>query len=456
MAEDGVEGAHAAGVGAREGGAPEGGIRADGLPTGGAPTDGARADGALEDGLVDREVPAGDAGRRTPTTTATVAAATAGAAGAAAARPRPTVYDVAERAGVSIATVSRVLRRPDAVRPETGDRVREAVAELGYVASAAARGLAGRRTGVLGFLLPAVNAKGVDGPEPEPATAPLDATPIVDDRMPASTGTGAVSLYYDEVVRGAEDAAWRRGFALLAAAGPGSSREVLLDEIAGRVDGLVVLAASIPDDLLARIARTVPVVIVADASDEHGFDRVAVANAAGMSALVGVVLAGGRVSRIAYVSGPADSPDERDRRAGFDAAVAEAPGVEVVVRAGDFGEARGRQIAADLVAEERARPGSLPDAIVCSNDQAALGVLAVLHAAGVDVPGRVLVTGFDGVDAGRFSLPRLTTVRQPMEELGRIAVRTLAERIADPGRARRTLVLPVEIVLRESCPPVEG
>jgi len=411
----------------------------------------------------------------------------------------PTVYDVAAHAGVSIATVSRVLRRPDDVRPETRARVLDSVRSLGYVPSGAARGLAGRRHGVLGLFLPGHD--GIDLPEPDwERVADASRIPLIDDREgrptpPAPTGTGTrtgvgtgtdaprtasnpANLYFDEVLRGAEVESWRRGFALMVAAGRGSSREVMLNDIAGRVDGLAVLAQTVPDDLLAHVSRRIPVVVLADSRPGDELDHVSVDNAAGMRALTEFVLGraagepgaagepddgrepGGTRSRVAdlvYVAGPGDSPDEADRHRGFDQAVAAATAaatrqghgpVRVRVERGDFSREGGRRAGEALVASS----DPLPQAVVCANDQSALGVLDAFVAHGVDVPGRVAVTGFDGIEAGRFSTPRLTTVRQPMNDLGRVAVRTIVTRLTDPTAPPQRVTLPVEVLLRESCP----
>jgi len=402
----------------------------------------------------------------------------------------PTVYDVAAHAGVSIATVSRVLRRPDDVRPETRARVLDSVRSLGYVPSGAARGLAGRRHGVLGLFLPGHD--GIDLPEPDwERVADASRIPLIDDREgrptpPAPTGThtgtgtdaaidaprtasNPANLYFDEVLRGAEVESWRRGFALMVAAGRGSSREVMLNDIAGRVDGLAVLAQTVPDDLLAHVSRRIPVVVLADSRPGDELDHVSVDNAAGMRALTEFVLgraaggarepgdARGPVADLVYVAGPGDSPDEADRHRGFDQAVAAATAaatrqghgpVRVRVERGDFSREGGRRAGEALVASS----APLPQAVVCANDQSALGVLDAFVAHGVDVPGRVAVTGFDGIEAGRFSTPRLTTVRQPMNDLGRVAVRTIVTRLTDPTAPPQRVTLPVEVLLRESCP----
>ena len=375
----------------------------------------------------------------------------------------PTVYDVAAHAAVSIATVSRVLRRPDDVRPETRTRVLDSVRALGYVPSGAARGLAGRRHGVLGLFLPGHDA--IDEPEPDWAVlTDSSRIPLLDDREarvagPVATGghwSNPANLYFDEVLRGAEVESWRRGFALMVAAGRGSSRDVMVNDIAGRVDGLAVLARTVPDELLAHVSRRIPVVVLADSRPGDDLDHVSVDNVAGMRALTEFVLERHGVRDVAYVAGPADSPDEADRHRGFDEAVGAAGArdagggapVRVRVEPGDFSRDGGRRAGEALLTSGE----ELPRAVVCANDQTALGVLDVLGRAGVDVPGRVLVAGFDGIEAGRFSTPRLTTVRQPMGELGRVAVRSIVERLADPGRPPQRVTLPVEVLLRESCP----
>lgn len=366
----------------------------------------------------------------------------------------PTVYDVARSAGVSIATVSRVLSGADPVRPATRDRVMGAVRELGYVPSGSARGLAARSTGAVGLLLPGHDLL-------EEPVRPVDDGPhaptFVDEtsaagRRAAVSGGASRERYYDAVLRGAETEAWRSGRALMVAAGRGASRDVVAHDVAGRVDGLVVVASTVSEDLLGHVARRVPVVVLAD-SHPHGIaDRVVADNEGGIRALVEHACRVHGVRSAVHVQGPDDSPDDAERRRGVAGALA-AAGVRDVRRLpGDFGSASGRAAASALLAA-----GPLPDLVVCSNDQMALGVLEVFAERGVRVPGDVLVTGFDGIEASAVSTPPLTTVRQPMERLGAVAVRLLLERLgerdAERGAGARSVVLPVEVVLRESCPP---
>jgi len=350
----------------------------------------------------------------------------------------PTVYDVAERAGVSIASVSRVLRSPDSVKEQTRERVLEAVRHLGYVPSANARGLAARRTNVIGLFFPGHDD--VAGSEGQLVAASGGVTTVRDD---PTTEPETNNFYFDEVLRGAEIEAWRRGFALMVAAGRGASREAIVNDIAGRVDGLAVLARTVPDELLTHVARRIPVVVLAATRGTDEFDHVSVNNAPGMRAMTEHVLGAG-ARRLLYIAGPEDSPDDAERLQGFRAAVDGITGVTVELIRGDFSRARGREIALGI--------DPLPDAIVCSNDQTALGVLDAMGRRLISVPDDVMVTGFDGITAGRHSSPRLTTVHQPMVELGRAAIQALTARLNDPSMDARSLVLPVQVVLRESCP----
>jgi len=357
----------------------------------------------------------------------------------------PTVYDVAERSGVSIATVSRVFRSPDTVREPTRQRVLAAVNDLGYVPSAAARGLAARRTNVIGLFFPGHDETVPDQPVD---SARGDTVPIVDDD-PAGAADGE-NLYFDEVLRGAEIEAWRRGFALMVAAGRGNTREALVTDIAGRVDGLAVLARTVPDELLAYVARRIPVVILAGAQRADEFDHVSASNGPGMRTLANYVLQSHGVHDVVYIAGPTDSPDDAERLAGFRDALADSGVAESSVRIlrSDFTRDGGRATAARILA------GPQPRGILCSNDETALGVLDVLEQRGIRVPDDILVTGFDGIAAGRHSRPSLTTVHQPMVELGRAAVHAITARLDDPTLEPQAFTLPVEVVLRQSCPRV--
>ncbi|MFC0675015.1 LacI family DNA-binding transcriptional regulator [Brachybacterium hainanense] len=355
----------------------------------------------------------------------------------------PTVYDVARHAEVSIATVSRVLRHPDKVSETTRRRVLASVEELGYVPNASARGLAGRRTGVLGLLIP-----GHDIPTTslrEPVGEEGGTVAFLDDRDGRQADPYR-NRYFEQLVRGAEAAAWKAGYALLVAAGTSVSRDVVVHDLAGRVDGLAAVARTVPEDLLLRSAGRTPLVTIAGEAGA-GSDAVRADNRGGMAALVRHVLAVKPRGPVLYLAGPPDSPDAAAREAGFRDAVADR---DVVWSAllGDFTWRAGHDVMAAHLARE------VPAAVVAANDQSALGALAALRESGVEVPGTCVVTGFDGIDESRYATPTLTTVRQPMVDLGIRAIELLLRRLADPGADACELRLPVDVLLRQSCGPL--
>ena len=342
-------------------------------------------------------------------------------------RQLPTVYEVAQAAGVSTATVSRVLAGNDRVRPDSRDKVLAAVAELGYVPSGAARDLAARRTGVLGLCFPDL-AGDQDEESDEDAT-----------------------FWYDEVIRGMERAARRRGYAVLIAASHASDDVDLVTQVAGRCDGMVVLARTVPVPVLERIAQRIPLVMLAGPREGgergHDIDHVVVTNAEGVRELTRHLIdVHGRRSP-AFLGG-ADSADSDARFSGFRAALAET-GLTVPeepAAVGDFTTAGGARATLELLAA-----GTPVNALVCANDQMALGAIGAFRAAGLRVPEDVAVTGFDGIRMGRHMQPPLTTAVQPMKLLGETAVRLLEERAAEPGRPSQTIELPVRVEFRGTC-----
>ncbi|MFJ2293644.1 LacI family DNA-binding transcriptional regulator [Streptomyces sp. NPDC087894] len=345
----------------------------------------------------------------------------------------PTVYDVAERSGVSIATVSRVYRNPDSVRAGTRERVLEAARELGYVPSGNARGLASRTTGVLGLCFP-------DYADPE-AEADAETDSGADD---------AAMLYSDQIIRGMERAARRHGYALLIAASLQGGPESLVAKVAGRVDGFAVLAQTVPTEDLDVISRRLPVVMLAGPREIDHLDHIVVANAAGERELTRHLIEDHGLRRLAFVGGDPESPDAEARFRGFRDACRDA-GLPVPdapdLRTGMMTRAEGARAAETLLDLGAERP----EAMVFANDQMAVGALRALERRGVRVPEDIAVTGFDGIPLSRIVRPSLTTVRQPIRQLGEQAVELLVQRLADPSRDPVSLELPVALARRASC-----
>jgi LacI family transcriptional regulator len=336
---------------------------------------------------------------------------------------RSTIYEVASRSGVSTATVSRVMDNGTGFSAATGERVRAVAAQLGWVPSGSARGLATRRTGIVGLLFPDFSDMG-EAEQESP-------------------------LYVDQVIRGAERAAAAGGNAVLIAATRGSTGRELAFSVAGKVDGLVVIARSVSDADLETLAGTVPVVALANRPARNtAVDRVGADNRAGMYQLVEHLIVDHGCHDFFFVGGPTRSPDAMERFAGFRAALRahdlDAPARPDAI--GNFTESGGARAISELLAT-----GRVPDAIVCGNDEMAIGALAALKKAKVKVPGEVAVTGFDDIAATRHLAPPLTTVRQPMQNLGIEAVQAVVARLADRAAPRRAVVLPTQLVRRRSC-----
>ena len=340
-------------------------------------------------------------------------------------RDKPSVYEVARHAGVSTATVSRVLAGYERVLPATRDKVLNAVTELGYVPSGAARDLAARRTGVLGLCFP---------------------------DLAQDEGEGDAAYWYDEVIRGMERAARRSGYAVLIAASHHRDDSGLVLSIAGRCDGLVVLARTAPMAMIEHVATRIPVVLLATGEGpaldrgrtDRAIDNLAVANETGAYQVTSHLADVHGYRDIGFIAGPPDSPDSARRLDGFRRATAGLD--QVVIHYGDFTTAGGRRAAERIIAT-----GRVPRAVVCANDQTAIGVMAALQQAGLSVPGDVAVTGFDGIQLGRHLQPSLTTVVQPMAALGDTAVAMLSDRIGGAELPPRTVELPVRLELRGSC-----
>ena len=319
---------------------------------------------------------------------------------------RPTIRDVARHAGVSIATVSRVMHQHANVSEATRDRVARAVEELEFTPSRLGRSLAERRHAANAIVFPDLS-----GP------------------------------YYAEVVLGYESVAADLGRSVLILSTHGRpAAPAMVEEMADRCDGMVVMGRTVPDSLLERLhTRGMPLVLLARPQLED-IDSVKADNTGSAESLAAHVLDRG-ARRLVLVGDPDLAPDLDERWAAVERVAAGRAGTRVeTIAVPVLDEATGQEVA------RTALDDALPDAFVCGNDELALGVLSGLGAAGVDVPGQVLVTGWDDVMAARYA--GLTTVRQPMRELGGTAARLLDEVITGGRAEPRHVVLPTELVVR--------
>jgi LacI family transcriptional regulator len=335
-----------------------------------------------------------------------------------------TLYDVARLAGVSTATVSRVLHGQDRVRETTRARVKKAIEELGYVPDSAAQSLSRRRKEIIG---------------------------IVCIERPANHHENMNLTYNTELLNGVEAHIRDLDWSLLLTFWNGITDPDFprLDAMSGKVDGIIIGEGSFPSRLLERLARRVPVTVIAGTPTERDVDVVTADNRAGSIAIVTHLIEVHGSSRLFHLDGPLNAPDAMERRLGLEQVLRDHPHSRLIgTTHGSFSVESGVEAGQRILT---ATAGNLPDAVVCANDQMAIGLMRALGKANLSVPGDVAVVGFDDIFPGSLSDPPLTTVYQPMRQLGERACARLMERIAAPELATTVELLPTELVIRSSC-----
>lgn len=333
-------------------------------------------------------------------------------------RRRPTVVEVAAHAGVSIASVSRVLNGK-LVRPDTTDRVRSAVAELGYRPDATGRSL---KLGARQQIALAVDDIG---------------NPV-----------------YTEMMRGVQDGLATSGAQLLlSSAGhdPDDLLALVQSLSRGYADGLIIspLRRS-PALVQALVGAPVPVVLIGDLGADTPLDRVRVDSASAVRMAHRHLRETGR-RRIAFVNGPDDTAPGQARRKGFRRAAIESGDPEgPVIVADGFTVADGER-AWPTVAALRGR--QRPDAVIAANDLLALGIMRAALTSRRRVPASLAVVGIDDTEFARIVSPSLTSVSLRARERGRIAAGLLLDRMAAPAAPPRTVSVTPSLVIRESSWP---
>ncbi len=327
-----------------------------------------------------------------------------------------TIRDVARAAGVSIATVSRVLNGSSKVNADTRRRVHEAAAKLDYWPNGAARSLTSSRTHTLGILLPDLFGE-----------------------------------FFSEVIRGIDHAARREKLQVLVS-GSHADTEAMLTaarSMRGRIDGLIAMAPEKGSgEAIERIARQFPLVLMSPRVALPGVSSISIANYEGAYALVDHLLGIGH-TEIAMLKGPPGNVDAEERLRGYREAMhrpdlGSRADLEI---AGDFTESSGYQAAFEIL---RRRPH--PTALFAANDNMALGFLSAMSDLGVEVPHEMAVTGFDDIAIAQYLKPPLTTVRVDAYAFGERAVElwSAATRVESPKTELRE-VIPATLVVRDSC-----
>ncbi|HEU6450426.1 MAG TPA: LacI family DNA-binding transcriptional regulator [Gemmatimonadaceae bacterium] len=328
-----------------------------------------------------------------------------------------TIKDVAREAGVSVATISRVVNGSASVKEETRRHVLDVAARLGYSPHGAARSLITSRTNTIGALLPDLHGE-----------------------------------FFSEVIRSIDHAAHHGGFHLLLSSSHDGEREIMTSfrAMRGRVDGLIVMSP----DLDARTAvhsfpDGFPVVLLNCPADRAGYDSIVIANYEGARAAVNHLLELGH-RRIAMITGRERNHDAAERLRGFRDAMGAGgvTGDAAVELSGDFAEESGYRATRELLGERER-----PTAIFAANDSMAIGAISALREAGVRVPEDVAVVGFDDIPMARYMNPPLTTVHVDISALGTLATDRLLEQIHEEphgAREHRQEVVPATLIVRGS------
>jgi LacI family transcriptional regulator len=328
---------------------------------------------------------------------------------------RPTIYAVAKRAGVSIATVSRVLNDSPKPTAETRAKVLQAVRELGYQPSAAARCLAGNATETIALIFPQIS-----GP------------------------------FYSEIIQGAEAQAHQYHYHLLIyGVRDRLGSDSLLRFLSTKVDGMILSTSCASDTYIRGLQRQrIPFVLLGQEKSGIVADSLRPNNQQGAVDVVTHLIEHHHYLRIAFAGRSEEQTHSLARYEGYCQALRDAalPYDADLVVPGAFVESSGYRAMNQLL--DLADP---PQAVFFANDQMALGALAAAHERQVRIPKDVAIVGFDDINAAAYVQPPLTTVRQDIREQGVLAVQLLLQRVDEPEADPQTLILPTQLVVRRSC-----
>ncbi len=327
-----------------------------------------------------------------------------------------TMKEVARKANVSTATVSRVLNASGPVDEETRQRVLAIATELRYTPNAIGRSLSTRKTEAIGLLLPDLYGE-----------------------------------FFSEVIRGSDQATQQRHYHLLVSSSHNHRDEIeaALRTMRGRVDGLILMSPHIDADTLKNnLPRSLPVVLLNCDVHDTWFDSITIDNFSGAYEIVNHLIGHGH-RRIALLRGTESNFDAAERARGYRVAMKEAgfTGDLQIETLGDFSEASGFDAMRELLAGQKR-----PTAVFASNDSMAIGALSALREAEIRVPEDIALAGFDDIPIAKYMKPSITSVRVAISDLGTLAVQRLMDAIQEKEQHKKQrIVLPSVVVARESC-----
>lgn len=330
-----------------------------------------------------------------------------------------TLEKIAELAGVSRSTVSRVVRNHKSVRDEVRERVLQVIEETGYQPNAAAQMLAGQRTNIIGLVIT------------EPTSAIFTDT------------------YYLQIIQGVTRQSNQQNQTLTLFLSHDKSEEPLLIKRVIHnqlIDGLIVCGTRLGDQLVpALLKSTVPFVVIGP-HEESMVSLVDIDNFGAAKEIVTHLIELGK-KRIGTIAGPTDHPSALKRLDGYKEALSEAGhsvNDELIAVADHFVEASGYELASQMIAQN-------VDAIFAASDSLALGAMRALKEKGLSVPKDVAIVGFDDIKEAAMAQPALTTIRQNILDASTQSVKMLLEIIEHKDRPVKQIYLPTKLVVRQSC-----
>ena len=332
--------------------------------------------------------------------------------------PTVSVRDVAQRAGVSVGTVSNVMNHPDKVAPATVSRVQEAIHELGFIRNDAARQLRNGRSNTIGLV-------------------------VLDVRNP----------FFTDVARGAEDAAAEAGLTVtLGNSDENTEREANYLDLfeQQRVHGILISPyGDISERLHTLRSRGIPAVLVDRTASDLSISSVSVDDLAGGAMALEHLIAQG-CRRVAFVGGPLEIRQVADRLEGARRAVAQHPDVRLeVIELTASTVLEGRTAGAAIAGR---RVDERPDAVFCANDLVSMGMLQalVMQGSSIRVPDDIALIGYDDIDFASAAVVPLSSIRQPSALIGATAVQILLEEAHDASITPRQIEFQPKLVVRAS------
>lgn len=326
------------------------------------------------------------------------------------------IIDVAKKAGVSIATVSRVINGSDKVKAETRDIVMAVVEKLHYVPNPSARGLIMKRTEAIGLLLPDLHGE-----------------------------------FFSEIIRGADNAVQSKGYHLIVSSSHNDPKEIeaALRFMRGRVDALVVMSPRVDSEiLLANLPKSLPVVLLNCRTSNPHFDTIMTDGFGGAKEMTNYLLDLGH-KRIAVITGGPNNIESQERLRGYRASITDKglipnPSFEFL---GDFTQMSGYESVKEIFKLKHH-----PTAIFAFNDSMAIGAVKAIREEGYRIPTDISVCGFDDTPMAKYISPSLTSVHVPIPELGEMAIQRVFDRLQKRTKgAAAHIFVPTTLSIRSSC-----